>query len=309
MIKASAANPARPELGVLVDSQILAGLGAVRHARDVHGIAARDGLGQEPRIASRVLAPKLPRLGIEPEAFHDVQLFAVRQASVQHARREADGVDDEHVALPAADRMPGEARLDRLRMPGHAHVNRARDTEPAVLDRDCVAALRDTVDRLAAPFGDDAPEDAGHGVAVRDWTRRQRGPAGCGQIRRRPPDAARAAGGSHSQPPPAVSRPPRRARGLDLRLGLLRVAGTRYRPAGLEVAGLAHLLDLAERHQGTHLSARVRHHHLLLGPVARDVRLAVGQLLRPSAPADLAGATSCPYRSILEPSSKMRVLT
>src|SRR5688572_10739463 len=93
---------ARPALGVLVDRQILAGLGAIPHARDVHGITARDWLGQEPGISRRVLATKLPGLWIEPESFDHVQLVAVRQASVQHAGREPDGVDDEHVAVPAA---------------------------------------------------------------------------------------------------------------------------------------------------------------------------------------------------------------
>src|SRR5690349_2631448 len=105
---AETALAARSELGVLVDRQVLAPLDTVRQRRQVHGIAALDGLGEEPRISSRVLAAKLPRLRVEPEAFDHVQLIAVRQRAGQHAGREADSVDHEHVALPAADRMAGE---------------------------------------------------------------------------------------------------------------------------------------------------------------------------------------------------------
>src|SRR5687768_17326334 len=279
---------ARPEFGVLVDRQVLTGLGAVRHARDVHGVTAGDGLGEEPWIARRVLATKLARLRIEPETFDHVQLFAVRDVSIQHARRKADGVDDEHVVFPAANRMAGDARRDVLRVLGQIQVDRAHDTEPAVLNRDRVAALRDPVHRLAAPFGDDAREDAGQRVAVRGWTRGQRGPAGRGQVGRRTTAAARRAATTvrirarRRLPPGRCAS----AGGRDLRRGLLGVAGTRYRTAGREVAGRADLLDLAERHQRPDLPARIRHDDLLLSPVARDVRLTVGQFLRPLALAE-----------------------
>src|SRR5688572_26421527 len=98
---ARTALTARPDIGVLIDRQVLAPLGAVPHARHVHRIAALDGLRQEPRITGGVLATQLPRLRIEPEAFDHVQLFAVRQRPGQHARRETDGVDDQHVTVPA----------------------------------------------------------------------------------------------------------------------------------------------------------------------------------------------------------------
>src|SRR5690606_3985206 len=79
----------------------------------------------------------------------DMQLITVRCSAVEQARFEACRVDDQRVAVPAPERMTGATRLDAVGVLADIHMNRALDAKPAVLNRDGVAALDDTVDHLA----------------------------------------------------------------------------------------------------------------------------------------------------------------
>src|SRR6185295_17427288 len=64
--------------------------------------------------------------------------------------------------FPAADRVTGAARLDPRRVLP-VHVNRAREAELAVLERDRVAALRDAIDgAVERPVEQDARRLATH---------------------------------------------------------------------------------------------------------------------------------------------------
>src|SRR4030095_17123078 len=77
------------------------------------------------------------------------------------ARQEANGVDDERVAFPAAGGMTRARQLDVRRMLLHVHVDRPLQIHLAVLDDDRVPVLRDPVDgAVKRPV-----EDAARGLA------------------------------------------------------------------------------------------------------------------------------------------------
>ena len=66
------------------------------------------------RVVGDVLAPERERLGIEREPLDDVQLGAMSDRPGEAAGLEGDRIDDERVAVPAADRVPGAARRDAV---------------------------------------------------------------------------------------------------------------------------------------------------------------------------------------------------
>ena len=82
----------------------------VRHIGDEHLIGALVLIREIDRIFGDELSRQHPFFRVEGEALDDVQLVAMFHRRREHAGLEAHGVDDEHVALPAADRMPRVAR-------------------------------------------------------------------------------------------------------------------------------------------------------------------------------------------------------
>src|SRR6186713_2615827 len=74
------------------------------------------------------------RLGIERETFDHVQLVTVSHRRVQYTGFESDRIHDQHVAVPAADRVTSPGRLEVLRVRLHVHVNSAPKVHLPVLD-------------------------------------------------------------------------------------------------------------------------------------------------------------------------------
>src|SRR5262245_16174743 len=99
----------------------------------------------------------------------------------QSSRYEADRVDDEHVVLPLADRVPIGARRD-VRGMRRDHVHGSRAAVPAVLDLDRTRGLRNAVDGLAAPIGNDAAGGARALGARHLWRRSHRRLTSVGQL-------------------------------------------------------------------------------------------------------------------------------
>src|SRR5690606_18090660 len=87
-----------------------------------------------------------PRVEVQAEALDDAELVAVADRRVEHAREEVGRFDDQLVALPAADRVPGAARLHvgwgRLSI----EVDRALEPHLSVADHDRPARLEAAVD-------------------------------------------------------------------------------------------------------------------------------------------------------------------
>src|SRR5690606_21993293 len=152
----------------------------VRHGR------ARLLLRPVKRIVRDEAAAKLPRLRIERELLDDVQLIAVRQPAVEEARPEADRVDDQRVAFPATDRMPGGARLGVGGARPHAQGDRAPGPDPAVLEGERGGALSRAVEHLAGragPWRRDGREHARRLVPGAGRHRLERGRTGLGETR------------------------------------------------------------------------------------------------------------------------------
>src|SRR6185503_16738888 len=96
-------------LRVVLVGQVLAAIRGIRR------VGRHDDLGALVLIRDLV-ALERGRLGIERETLDYMQLVAVRHRASKAARREADGVDDQRVAVPTADRVPRAARRDGCRM-------------------------------------------------------------------------------------------------------------------------------------------------------------------------------------------------
>ncbi len=136
-------------------------MGFVRHVGDEHLVAADVLIREIDGIRRDEVARQHPLLGVEREALDDVQLLAVAHGRRDDAGLEADGVDDEHVAFPTADRMTGVARRDVRGMLRHVHVDDALEAVEPVVDDDAVLLLRDAIDgAVEHPVEDDARRPA-----------------------------------------------------------------------------------------------------------------------------------------------------
>ncbi len=90
-----------------------------------------------------------------------MQLVAVAHRRCDDARLEAHCVDDERVAVPAADRVARIARRELGRMLAHVHLDRALEAEQTVVDYDAILLLRDAIDRsVEHPVEQDARRPA-----------------------------------------------------------------------------------------------------------------------------------------------------
>src|SRR5207249_1797528 len=76
---------------------------------------------------------------------------------VQDARREADGVHHQYIAVPSADGVAGASRLEVRRMLLHVRIDGPLEAHLSVLKKDGVLVLRDPVDwSVERPVEDDA---------------------------------------------------------------------------------------------------------------------------------------------------------
>src|SRR5215813_8179155 len=86
-----------------------------------------------------------------------MELVTVLHRSIQNAGQESDRVDNQHISLPATDRMARTARLDVDGVVGHVHINRTLQSELPIFEKDRVLVLCDAVDRtIERPIEDDA---------------------------------------------------------------------------------------------------------------------------------------------------------
>src|SRR5688572_23535447 len=99
---------------------------------------------------------------IKRKTFHDMQLLAAQCWWCQHAGFEADGIDDESVTFPLADRMTEVAWLQVGRVAIHVEMNPAAEIVETVVHVDDALAfwrggLRDSVNRpVESPVIDNA---------------------------------------------------------------------------------------------------------------------------------------------------------
>src|SRR5690606_10527518 len=102
---------------------VVANVRLVWDVRRVHDVRAGVGLAKVERVDGDELARQRERVEVEREALRELQRLAVDQAARERPRPYADRMNDEHVVLPAPDRMPREARLEVGGMLGPIEVN------------------------------------------------------------------------------------------------------------------------------------------------------------------------------------------
>src|SRR5215472_16688130 len=86
-----------------------------------------------------------------------MKFVAIADGRVQNARQESGGIDNQHIAVPAPDRMARASRLDVCGVLLHVHVNCPLQIELAILKDDAVLVLCDAIHRpIERPIENDA---------------------------------------------------------------------------------------------------------------------------------------------------------
>ena len=100
---------------------------------------------RDPRRHSCASAPSC--FGSSENRSTTCSLSLFRTGVFKNPGRNPDGIDDQRVAFPVSDGVPGAAQLEPVRVLLQVHVNRALQPELPVLQHDRIFVLRDPVDR------------------------------------------------------------------------------------------------------------------------------------------------------------------